>query len=118
MLLYSAKKNKAKVIDEYSTLNPATSSASASGKSNGARFVSASSEIKKITHIGNSGTQNQILIFCWRTISIRLKELAQIITGNNSRPIEISYEISCAAERKAPKKAYLELLAQPAPIIP
>lgn len=35
ILLYSAKKNNAKLIAEYSTLYPETSSASASGKSNG-----------------------------------------------------------------------------------
>jgi len=46
ILLYSAKKNSAKVIAEYSTLNPATSSASASGKSNGARFISTNNKIK------------------------------------------------------------------------
>ena len=34
----SPKKKKAKITDEYSTLKPATSSASASGKSNGAPF--------------------------------------------------------------------------------
>ena len=33
MLAYSPKKNRAKVIAEYSTLYPETSSASASGKS-------------------------------------------------------------------------------------
>lgn len=38
---YSAKKNNANAIAEYSTLYPATSSASASGKSNGVLFVSA-----------------------------------------------------------------------------
>jgi len=35
ILAYSPKKNKAKVIAEYSTLYPETSSASASGKSKG-----------------------------------------------------------------------------------
>jgi hypothetical protein len=64
ILLYSAKKNSANVIAEYSTLKPATNSASASGKSNGARFVSANREIKKITHDGNNGKQNQEPIFC------------------------------------------------------
>jgi hypothetical protein len=34
------------------------------------------------------------------------------------RPIETSYETICAALRKAPKKAYLELLAQPDKITP
>jgi len=49
------------MIDEYSTLYPATSSASASGKSNGLRLVSAKIEIKKIKHKGNKGKQYQTL---------------------------------------------------------
>jgi len=64
MLLYSAKKNKANVIAEYSTLKPATSSASASGKSNGDLFVSANTEIKNTTLIGNNGKTYQTLAFC------------------------------------------------------
>jgi hypothetical protein len=64
MLLYSAKKNIANVIDEYSTLYPATISASASGRSNGALFVSAKREIKKIILIGNKGIKNQVLRPC------------------------------------------------------
>ena len=43
---YSAKKNKAKPILAYSTLNPETSSDSASGKSKGALLVSAKILIK------------------------------------------------------------------------
>jgi hypothetical protein len=58
ILLYSPKKNIAKIIEEYSTLYPATNSASASGKSKGARFVSASIDIKKITAQGNNGKKN------------------------------------------------------------
>ena len=45
ILEYSAKKKSAKLIAEYSTLYPETSSASASGKSNGGRLVSANAEI-------------------------------------------------------------------------
>jgi len=53
---YSAKKNKAKPILEYSTLNPETSSDSASGRSNGARFVSAKIDTKNIKNRGRKGT--------------------------------------------------------------
>jgi len=53
---YSAKKNKAKPILAYSTLNPDTSSDSASGKSKGARLVSARIEIRNIKNNGKSGT--------------------------------------------------------------
>jgi hypothetical protein len=118
MLLYSAKKNNANVIAEYSTLKPATSSASASGRSNGARFVSASNEIKNTTHVGNNGKQNQVPMLCWLTISIKLNEFAQIEIGSKRSPIETSYEISCAADRRDPKNAYFELLDHPAPITP
>jgi len=60
ILLYSPKKNMAKVIEEYSTKKPATNSASASGKSNGALFVSAYIEIINIINIGNNGKQNHV----------------------------------------------------------
>jgi hypothetical protein len=52
ILLYSARKNAAKRSDEYSTLKPETSSASASGRSKGVLFVSASETIKKIIQKG------------------------------------------------------------------
>jgi hypothetical protein len=52
ILLYSAKKKKANRIDEYSKLYPATNSASASGRSNGALLVSASKTIKSIIITG------------------------------------------------------------------
>ena len=55
MLAYSPKKNRAKVMAEYSVWYPATNSASASGRSKGARLVSARAEMKKITAIGNNG---------------------------------------------------------------
>jgi hypothetical protein len=61
ILPYSARKNNANAIAEYSTLYPATSSASASGKSNGALFVSAKAETINKIHIGNSGITNQIV---------------------------------------------------------
>ena len=47
------------VEDPYSTMKPATSSDSASTRSNGGRLVSASAETKKMTNIGNSGSQYQ-----------------------------------------------------------
>jgi hypothetical protein len=57
---YSPKKNKAKPIAEYSVKNPATNSASASGKSKGARFVSARILTNQIKKAGKSGIKNQI----------------------------------------------------------
>ena len=46
----SARKNSAKRIDEYSVLNPPTSSCSASTRSNGGRLSSAVMAIMKITN--------------------------------------------------------------------
>lgn len=57
---YSAKKNRAKPILEYSTLKPDTNSDSASGKSKGALFVSASIETKNIRKSGNNGIIKKI----------------------------------------------------------
>jgi hypothetical protein len=63
IFVYSPKKNAAKVIAEYSTLYPATSSASASGKSKGARLVSANIETKNINANGNNGKKNHMVSF-------------------------------------------------------
>src|ERR1700679_3743687 len=59
MLAYSPRKNRPKLMELYSTKKPATISDSPTGRSNGARLVSARAEIKKITNIGNSGMKNQ-----------------------------------------------------------
>lgn len=57
---YSAKKNKAKPMLEYSTLKPETNSDSASGKSNGALLVSAKIEIKNIIKSGKNGIKKNM----------------------------------------------------------
>src|SRR5688572_5546196 len=57
MLVYSARKNSANVIPEYSTMWPATISDSPSTTSKGARLVSATPETKYTTRIGASGSQ-------------------------------------------------------------
>src|SRR5688500_10079665 len=48
MFTYSARKKSAKLIELYSVWYPATSSCSDSGKSNGARFVSAKPAVMKM----------------------------------------------------------------------
>ena len=45
MLTYSARKNSANLIEEYSVWKPPTSSDSASGRSKGARLVSPTMQI-------------------------------------------------------------------------
>jgi hypothetical protein len=57
---YSARKKRAKPMLAYSTLKPDTSSDSASGKSNGARLVSAKIEIKNIRNNGKKGIKKNI----------------------------------------------------------
>jgi len=66
ILLYSARKNRAKPLAEYSTLYPETSSASASGRSKGCRLVSASVVTKNTRRIGNIGNLSQTF-FCLST---------------------------------------------------
>src|ERR1700722_15109983 len=55
ILAYSAMKNDANVMLLYSTWKPATSSFSASGRSNGIRLVSANAEIMKIMKLKTCG---------------------------------------------------------------
>jgi len=57
---YSAKKNSANPMLEYSTLKPDTNSDSASGKSNGARLVSANIDIKNINNKGAKGAAKKV----------------------------------------------------------
>src|SRR6187402_371575 len=59
MLAYSARKNIAKLMPEYSIMWPATISDSPSTTSNGWRLVSARPEMKYTTKIGSSGNQFQ-----------------------------------------------------------
>ena len=99
--------------EEYSTLYPATNSASASTRSNGVLFVSANEVIINRTHTGNNGTMNHMSNWLY-TISQNEYEPAISITEPITVPMQISYEIIWDAARTPPKKAYLELLAQPA----
>ncbi len=77
---------------EYSVWKPATSSASDIGRSNGVRFVSASAEMKKITNIGSSGSQNQFQNQPdWaRTTLERFSEPTHRRTVTSTKPMETS----------------------------
>src|SRR5262245_18900227 len=94
MAMYSPKKNRRNGVEEYSTAKPATSSDSASTRSNVGRFVSANADTKKITNIGKSGSQNQLNIpylpICASTIADRLSEPAHSRTVMMTKPIETS----------------------------
>ena len=58
------------------------------------------------------------IFFCISTISIKFKLSLTNNNGNIEINIVISYDNICAIDLIEPKKAYLELLAQPAIIIP
>jgi len=86
---YSAKKNCANVIAEYSTLYPDTSSDSPSVKSNGVRLVSANADTKNITNAGNCGTIYQISS-CPNTIPVKFNSPLLITTVKIINPIDTS----------------------------
>src|SRR5688572_24261682 len=102
MATYSPRKNSRKGVDEYSIMWPATSSDSASTRSNGGRFVSASAEMKKMTNIGNSDSQCQSRKVlgrptivprpsrCDNTMSVRLSDPTQSSTVTITKPIDTS----------------------------
>src|SRR6478735_2437957 len=91
---YSPSMNSRYGVEPYSTMKPATSSDSASTRSNGGRLVSARAEIKNTTNIGNSGNQYQLnspyLPFCASTIADRFKEPAHNSTVMMTKPMETS----------------------------
>src|SRR5580704_12165795 len=91
---YSPSMNIMYGVEPYSTIKPATSSDSASTRSNGGRLVSAIAEMKKITSIGNSGSQYQLNSpqrpFCASTMAVRLSEPTHSSTVIMTKPIETS----------------------------
>src|SRR5690606_11377718 len=118
MFAYSARKKSAKVMPEYSTMCPATTSASPSTTSNGARLVSAMPEITYTTNIGNNGIQFHDSTpkpmsakrpsFWDMTMSLRLRLDEISSTQISAKPIDTSYDTICAAARIEPRKGYFE----------
>jgi hypothetical protein len=90
MLAYSAMRDSAKPIELYSTLYPATSSASASGESNGGRLVSARVGMKKTSDSGNRGIPSQIHVLWNVTISESERDPTHISTEMIISPNETS----------------------------
>src|ERR1051325_7862351 len=93
MATYSPSMNIMYGVEPYSTMKPATSSDSASTRSNGGRFVSASAEMKNTMNIGNSHSQYQPsrphLVFCASTMSVSPREPTQSRTVMLPKPVEI-----------------------------
>jgi len=71
-----------------SVINPLTNSDSASARSNGALFVSATDAIKNIINKGNKGIINHI-IFCASIITLKFKVPVNK-TINNKAELSIS----------------------------
>src|SRR5437763_17167737 len=94
MATYSPSMNIMYGVEPYSTMKPATSSDSASTRSNGGRLVSASAEMKNTTKIGNSGSQYQPRkpqrVFFASTMSVMRSEPMQSSTVIMTKPIETS----------------------------
>src|SRR6476620_6128396 len=117
MFAYSAMKNIENFIALYSEWYPAISSDSASGKSNGLRFVSA-----KAATMNTKNATVRLITFqcrpppelaCCSTILLSETLPARISTGIVDIPMAISYEIICALERRPPSSEYLLFDDQP-----
>src|ERR1700754_4273998 len=92
MATYSPSMNIMYGVEPYSTMKPATSSDSASTRSNGGRLVSASAEMKKMTNIGNSHSQyhpnSPHDVSCASTTSLSRSEPTHSSTVMMTKPIE------------------------------
>ena len=79
-------------VEQYSTMKPATSSDSASTRSNGGRLVSASAETKNTTNIGNS--QQPIPAEAGRRSELlRLDDVGEVKRAGDSRTVMITKPI-------------------------
>src|SRR5262245_60376008 len=94
------------------------SSDSASGRSNGRRFVSAKPEIRKTKNEKKSGSTYQTPACCAAMMLGKVTLPESRSTGIRLNPIATSYEIICALARKPPSNAYLLFDDQPASAMP
>ena len=86
---------------------------SASGRSNGGRFVSATPAMKKTTRPTTCGAANQIVSCCFSTMSASESDWPMITTPSTAKVSETSYETICAQVRIEPSSEYFECEAQP-----
>src|SRR6266511_5184833 len=113
MLMYSAVWKRPQRIPLYSVWYPATSSVSASGRSNGGRLVSAITAKKKTSIPASCGMKNQIVAPCLLTMSTRFSDCPIRTTPSTDSASDTSYETSCAQVRIAPRREYFDSDAQP-----
>src|ERR1700681_2671385 len=114
MAEYSARKNKDQRKPLYSVWKPAVNSDSASGRSKGARLVSATMAMAKMPNPirprgKNLKTNHSPCASCACTIPIMLSvpvlwslRLVIKMTETTASPMATSYETICALERNAP----------------
>src|ERR1700694_2797821 len=119
MLTYSATKNVPNRRLEYSVWKPATNSVSASGKSKGARLVSASAVTPYITNGISSGmTYQRWCADCAATMPPKPVVPASMTTGTIESPIASSWEMICAVEGVEPSSGDFDCDAQPPSAMP
>ena len=101
MFAYSARKKSANRMPLYSVWNPPVSSCSASGRSNGARFVSARPPMSTRTNAtGCAITYHTCWLYCASTMPTMLSVPAIRITLTSVSVTATSYEMSCADARR------------------
>ena len=121
----SARKKMAKRMPVYSVWNPPTSSCSASTRSKGGWFVSATAEMMKITKARIAGKRYQAVknevqsVHAWPFTMPRVESVPECSsTPTMARPNAASYESICADARTEPSSGYFDPLDQPASITP
>src|SRR5579864_1346327 len=114
MAEYSARKNKDQRKPLYSVWKPAVNSDSASGRSKGARLVSATMAIAKIKNPTSPSGKNLKMnhspcacCACTMPIMLSVPVLVSLrlvirMTETTASPMATSYETICALERSAP----------------
>src|SRR5712691_356409 len=117
-LMYSAVWKRPQRMPPYSVWKPATSSVSASGRSNGGRLVSAIIAKKNTSSPANCGMKNQIVAPCLLTMSTRFSDWPIRTTPSTDSASDTSYETSCAHVRIEPSREYFDSEAQPPTIGP
>src|SRR5215217_451086 len=112
-LMYSAIWKRPQRIPEYSVWYPATSSLSASGRSNGERAVSAMPPMKKMTKPIACGMKNHRVASCFETMCVSCSDWPISTTPRTLNASETSYDTSCAHVLIAPSSEYFDSEAQP-----
>src|SRR6266536_4524340 len=112
-LMYSAIWKSPQRMPPYSVWYPATSSLSASGRSNGARADSATPPMKKTRKPTICGRMNHSVASCLETIAVSWSDWPISTTPSTLSASDTSYDTSCAHVRIEPSSEYFDSDAQP-----